>query len=767
MSRIKSLIQLIGSCEKPEFDSVVKSFLKEVYNYSRVVVTDGKDDTGIDLKTFDAANSKNQYQMTTQKSQTIQEAKRLEVKIFEDIAKAQFNAKEYGWSSNLYYFYSYPMTNKKNREYTRKALNDYGVHLTIIDANQIAQEAEDFLELQKVIYGTSGLQSFALKQSLFDSKEENLMFDLISFGKTAEVKLQIVEAYILQILFSEKNMSKFDIISKCKTKFNSKDNLQFYDKLLARLCTSKKIERDKNLQTYRLSTDEDKNITNLLRQSAVDETEFLKSIHNILVKYNQEHKTEEYLNKLKDIYINNFNSNITIDLSADLFDVSKISRDFTFFIEQNIENKSKIKEMAIALFKECNNNQFLQKTCASKVFSVKTNIDKLEDYVSAKKKVFIDTNIALYLLCYFFKPKNSYDTYYYKTASTFYEFCQKNSNKLFIPERYVWEMQSHIAEAINLIPFTCLPNFSNLGKSRNVLYNFYLFLYEEKIYTDSYTSFLSEFNFKENDHRKTQNQLIEEYLNNLNIEVYKFEYEYSVDDSRELIQKQLLQDHKIKTGFGLSNDAIMLEFLGDNNIDVHPIEPLFVTWDKTFSKVQKEFFRRNPKAQRFHIITPSKFIDHYSLLNFSIGSDMFTSELLALLSDEIINTTHTLLDSLTYILNPSDEVGLAYSKKLSEIRDDEIYSSKETETATNDLDGDAVIDDLFFTIISYYKDSGRIGLLKKLFSIKELIPEVIQIIIDSVEHLKSTHENIDINSIINPFEVIMERIVLIEKEKYN
>ena len=50
MSRTKSLIHILGACEKPEFDKVVKTYLKEVYNYTRIVLTDGINDTGLDIK---------------------------------------------------------------------------------------------------------------------------------------------------------------------------------------------------------------------------------------------------------------------------------------------------------------------------------------------------------------------------------------------------------------------------------------------------------------------------------------------------------------------------------------------------------------------------------------------------------------------------------------------------------------------------------------------------------------------------------------------
>ena len=200
MSRVKQLIQIINACEKNEFDIIVKSYLKNVYGYERVVVTDGKDDTGIDIKVFDIGSEKNQYQMTIQKSENTQQKSQLKTKIFEDVAKAKINAEEYGYSNRLYFFYSYEMTNKTQREYKREALTQHNIDLEIIDANQIAEEAEDFLALQQTIYKISGFEEFKIKTSQYDSDNKNLIYDLISFGKASDIKLELVEAYIIQCL---------------------------------------------------------------------------------------------------------------------------------------------------------------------------------------------------------------------------------------------------------------------------------------------------------------------------------------------------------------------------------------------------------------------------------------------------------------------------------------------------------------------------------------------------------------------------------------
>ena len=89
MSRKKLLVKLIDSSEKNEFDKIVKTYLKEVYGFERIVVTDGKDDLGIDIRVFDYGQSKIQYQLTIQKNNTSQKKNKLNNKLFEDVKKGK------------------------------------------------------------------------------------------------------------------------------------------------------------------------------------------------------------------------------------------------------------------------------------------------------------------------------------------------------------------------------------------------------------------------------------------------------------------------------------------------------------------------------------------------------------------------------------------------------------------------------------------------------------------------------------------------------
>jgi len=736
MSTKKYIINTIEACEKHEFDKIVKTYLQQVYGFARIAFTDGINDTGIDVKIFDIEGVKNQYQLTVQKSESQQERKAFEDKLFEDVEKAKVNHQKFGFSNVLHFFHSYTFTNKVIREYEAKALAKFGISLTIIEANRIAEEAEAYLELLNAIVVTNNLSEILDTDKVFPSSEKNLVFDLLSFGRASDFRLQIIEAYVLRQFHIKGKLKKEDVIEICKEKFKSQENNAFYEKLIARLQSEKRIRSTEDKSGYILTDPEAKRISGLIGQNEVEETAFLKALQEILVKANQEKFIEDYAIELKKIYVSNFNADISEMLSTTSKDLATISREFLTFLKSKGLKDEDATNLAKSLFDACKENNFIQKFSAAKVFSETTNISNIERYIHTQKKVFVDTQLVLYSLCYFYNPKSSYSNYFFTTTKALLEFTKNNSIRLHVPSNYLWEAQNHLREALNLIPFTSLPNFEKLGKSRNVFYNF--FLHERAQLGNnilSYTDFFEKFGFGVYDKYLVHNAIIESYIGNLGLQMENVEGKhYDIEDTKKIILNQLNEDGKFKSKFGLNNDAIILEYLADSDVDIHPLQPLLLSWDKILFKSQKEYFRKNPTSSRWFLLTPGRFIDQYSLLQFSIDSDTVTNEILAFLSNDLIQSTHSLLDSITHILNPSDQVGLEYTNILSEIRDNEIHRLKEnTLTLPNDIEGEAVIDDVMYNLTSHYReDQEKFDLFKELFTNKDLVLDVTKIIKDAI-----------------------------------
>lgn len=729
MSRVKSLVQMLQACEKYDFDKVVKSYLKEIYNFDRVVITDGKNDTGIDIKVFDIGTQKIQYQMTVQKSDNASRAAQLKIKIFEDVAKAKDNADNYGWSENLYFFYSHELTNKVMRDYKNEALRSYNIHLEIIDANQIAEESESYLNLQKTIYDTSGLNEFKEKQSLAESKEESLIYDMISFGSSADVKLSIVETFIFTILYASTPLSQAEIVHQCMDKFKSKENPHFYDKLIQKLYSTKHdLSYDKVTRKYSLSKEKEKRIELSIEQIKLDEQLFLTQISEVLKVYESEADLAEYVKLLRQFYIDNFSKRI----KDSEYNTTLEANELKSFAEKKV-GIANAKSLMMGLFEVCDNNSYLQQICASDIYSSKINIDHLQRHAKQSKFVFVDTTIALYLLCRFSENAKSYNSYYYNLSSHLFDFCQRTNVKLNITNRYLWEVGNHIKEAFNLIPFTNLPNFNLLGSSKNVFYNFYLYLKDSHGETMSFSEYMNYFNFSAFDNQQN-NKYIELYLSEMGIGVIDIPKTYNIDNSIKIIGGHLSEKSKFKSKFALDNDAIMLEYLGDKDVDVHPIDPVFITWDRTLFAVLNEFFKKNPNAQRWMQFTPSQFIDKYSLLSFSVNETTITKEMLAILSGDIVNQTHSLLDSLALILNPNNEVGLEYTNRFIKMKDEKIFTTTKKSDEPQEDGVINILDQIIYKITSYYRDEPEKNIgLKILLSEKSDIDKIMRLISDAYD----------------------------------
>lgn len=739
MSLTKQLTILLDSLEKKEFDKIVKIYLKKEYGFESIVFTDGKNDTGIDIKVFDFKESKVQYQLTTQKSSTNAEKSNFQSKLIDDLKKAQLNSLEYGFKDVLKFFYSKTLTNEKIREYEKLAFKEYGISLEIIEANRLAQEAENILEIQAELYKISELDKFNSDNSQF---ENTLFYDLLSFGRPTEFKTQIIESFVLQLFFSSEKLNKEEVKISCEEKFQVEENDVFYERLLSRFLTEKKIYKDKSDQTYSLTPVHKKFLKEKNDQFELDKAIFLKKINEILKPYNQEEFIDEYILQLKELYIENFNIDLADVLSNDTdFHISSIFKPFIRFIESKLTNKTQAKDIAIELLKYCLSNKFIQKLAATKVYSSKIDNGRLQNYINKRKKIFVDTSVGLFGLCYFYRPKTNYDNYFYKASKALIEYSRKENIQLYISERYLWEIQNHVRDAFRLLPFSEIENFSVLGSSRNVFYNFYNFLIKsgEIDSEKKFSEFLNEFQFSEGGSIDSFNSVLEYSLSNVNI--YKQEIgEYKIEEANRLFEEAMAKYFKVKTNFARNCDSIMLEFLADKNVDVHPIEPVFLTWDRTFFETHLRYVKKFPNSQNWLILTPNKIVDIYALLKFSINSETVTENLLALISDDIIPNTHSLVDTLVFILNPNDEVGLEYTSRLAKIRDQEINQIHNAEfIPPENFEGQAAIDNIFFNLTNHFKENlNKLDDFKSLFTKKELIDNVITLLVDAIAEFYKT-----------------------------
>lgn len=616
--------------------------------------------------------------------------------------------------------------------------------MTFIEAKVIAEDAENSSDLKRAIFDINDLENIIKESKIFPNSDKNLIMDLVSFGSASDFKLHIIEAYILELIYNEKIINKDKIVEKCEMNFKSGDNLIFYEKLLNRLLSSKKVLLNK--KDYTLEESELKRIYGLKENFILKENEFLTEIEEILGLFNQTSFKEEYIEYLRTIYTDNFHSELfAFEKEIEEENISTIATAFLKFATEKLSNVEEATKLVLKLLNYCKSNKFIQKYSASIIFSKHTSLSDCQNYLDHKKKIFIDTQIAIHALCYFYNSQIEFENYYYNTTRSLIEFSKKNNVKLYLTDKYLSETQSHIKEALNLIPFTRLESFKSLGRSRNVLYNFYLRINEDEN-NFSFEEFMNKFKFKADDGYKTHLQYVETYLNELNIEKETISKNYDLEQSKKFIWNYLSISKKFKPIHATENDASMMEFLGDNDINIHQLTPVFITWDNTFFNIKKEYFLKNPKAQKWHLFRPGKFIDLFSLVQFSVESETLTNTIIAHISDEIIDSAHALIDSITTILNPNNEVGIEYTNKLADIKNNEIHKIQDKEIIPPDeIENETVIDDVLYKLIKYYNDKNKLDELKLLFQEKKYVTKVISLISDSCKEFyktKKMNENI-------------------------
>lgn len=741
MSKKKIFRTIIEGCTKPEFDKVVKCYLKEVEDCEKIVNTDGKDDSGLDIRVLDQFGDKIQYQLTIQKSS-------FEKKLKEDLVKAQENVVNFKYTNKLFFFYSQFLSNKRLLAYSRDAFKTYKIDLELLDSNHLAEVAEDFIELQKLLYSIAELDQFTLDHELSKDKNLNMLYDLVSLGQPSKMKIRLIEAFVLHKIYNEPKIELEALFQSCINHFKKDFDSTFLNNQINRLKGEKRIEIHEdtaNIKTACLTGKEKTRIEKSKFSFVVEEKSLVKAVFRILKPYNLENESSLFVKEMKTLLEANYNLDLQ-EYSGQNSEneISHLSRDFFSFLEKRFKNKSDLYSIANQLFQICKENDFLQRICATNVFLAKINPAKLTNYLSKKRPVLIDTQISIYALCYYYNKKSSFSHYFFKATRDFLDYCRKKGLKLEIPSQYIWETKDHLREALNLIPFTKLPFFDKLGKSNNVFLNFYLTLHEENFFEGemSYEDFLADLEFTTGNNSELTERLIY-YLNELGITVREFSKRYDLMEAQRLFDIALFEQKKNKTSFALKNDSIVLSYLADNDVDIHPIEPVFITWDSSFFNVRKKLYEKHPLAQRWYMFTPAKFIDHYSTLQFDIGIKVISREIISILEASFMQETHALIDSINIILNPENEIGFKYSKKLAEIRDKQVFSrEQELELWENQDNPKVIIDDIIFNLNSYFlsKDAQLAEGYKNIFTKTEYYQDMIDAFVKEIEHYKENHK---------------------------
>lgn len=676
----QNYIKWISDFTKVQFDELVECYIRNVWKIEDLVITDGTNDGGNDIRIFvDNRKLKIQIQVTVQETA-------LDTKISKELNNAAENVKKYGYQNKLIFFYSQSISEDKANLFELQAKNQFDIELTLVDVKKMAFTSKFIPELIEVIHKQYGLELKEENKILND--EDRMLYDFVSFNSSSnEIKKELIKSYIIHKIYECRKIKREDLLNGCINHFKSKDST-FFSREIETLKREGKITDAKDTP-IQLTETEEKRIDTLKEQFNFLEQKLLVDITDQLSKFKvSADLTLQVVEKLRELFEANFNidKQEILDKAYTLNEDENIESFTKFFkyLKRISGSSEKAKLLSKRLITVCKENDILQQLSAGKLFTSFQDPDVIKNYSNQKDRlIFIDTQIVLYLLCVSYKTCD-YPNPYYQSVKECLELKDRHQDlnyNFYFP--YLYEVGYHLKEALLLIPYDKLGFVHELGGSNNVFLTFYEYLQKNNLLEpeiETFADFVDDaFELSETDafnvnFFKITDGLLRERLEQIDILIDDGDYDR---ENFEIAKKVIIDCLVIKDRYRpeqtINNDAKMLTILFDKETSTN--EPIFISWDSNFFASRKEYHKRYSHARLWHWFTPNQFVNHISLLKLEINSSSITREILSILDESfsLYKRAQNLLDTASKLINITNETGLKYVKKIKEFRKEYIY----------------------------------------------------------------------------------------------
>ena len=511
------------------------------------------------------------------------------------------------------------------------------------------------------------------------SDEENLkqklLFDFFNYGDAStELKKQIVNAYIENYLYQHPNSSISTLVTDSTGFFKNAFSNDFFERQIGKL-RSKGLIVPQASEPISLSDDFKDKITQIHKDYTENQRNFYVLFDEILIRYDIVNERTNLLGQLSTFFENNFNIDLVEAYCLDNNDIENLYSDILDYLKSIVGE-----DKYIDLFKEilacCENNDFLLRESASKVFCSFSNPDKFDNYLRQQSmNVYLDTQIVLYALCDTGLRNDGYTDVRMKVVKKLIEYARSNPKiKLYFSSHYFREVINQIKIALGLIPFVDDTSLHDVNISSNVFYKYYIYLRENSLLEDDVESFadfledtyeLSEADLIDNDFEGIARECLSRFMEqDLGISV-KTIPTYETLNAESLLQEVIQKNDLPQKNFGIcKNDAIMISYLSDER-EHHGNEPYFITLDRTFTPYRiayKEKYSRS-EVLSWHLFSPGKFLNHVDLMNFKIEPQSFTDDMKSVIDDlGFVSKTRTIYESMVRLADVKG-IGLEQRRK--------------------------------------------------------------------------------------------------------
>lgn len=680
MNKLEEYKNLIKSLGEDNFKELVRIYLQSFYQTEEVNLVDGPWDGGNDACIYKSGQQiKRNIQITVQ-DQYISKLKL-------DLKKSSDNAEKFAYQRELHFFISHPISKSKQDELALMAELDFNISLRIFDANKIADDISRFTSV-----GDYLVKIFAShltpKSSFKIDKRKKIIFDYIATGgNVAEIKSNFIDSYIQMYLFDNGRSVRSQIVEHVKSQLNIQSDDFIKDRIKHN--TNKQFVTSDQDGFYSLTDEKRADIQKNLELAEATGNNLYYRINECLNQHEiyDEKLSADFLSTIIELYNSHYDSELDETTFSSNTDVRerRIYNELRNKILKATQN-TQCDQIAKELLEISCLSEYLNKISASSLFLKLIKSNALENYISQfAKRLYVDTQILLQIIC--IKYKNvEYDDSLYNAVKYMLEVVSSLKGKIsfYTTNSYIREAANHIWEAYNLRYFLDKDVVKSYGESKNIFYNFYLFLCQECICDfDSFEEYIYDLlnidetlpNSKKNFIFTVENKLYDifELMDFRIVDITKDQY-----DEYELYRREydMCLDglNSYKPDKARENDLLALLHLSDENIQINidtqlVEEPYFVTWDSSFYTV-RQTFKSKYKRSYWYLYTPYKIANRFSTITFKPNSAHITYEMLSLVESNFkaSNDTISFVDTLSSICQPKNKSELESINWLLELR---------------------------------------------------------------------------------------------------
>lgn len=648
---------------------------------------------------------------------------------------------------------------------------EYGITLEITDIDALGDAIEDNQDLKNILVHNS---SKPISESLKLEQKDKILYDLFTTGnKIANLKNSFISSYIQYYLLELGPQSVGDLKDNLKNPLPNLSSRAFTDAISRSIKNGLVEYKDGK---YALTIDAIAQLDEMKAVTAATEERLLKQFEECLDEYGIKDLSHNILETIIELYkAQNVCELATLNHqdNSDITERKLVSELFNSLIRKGIEIKlvDTIIQRILAIVSD---SEYLSKVSATTLFTNLFNSDSLDDYLGKQKRVvFIDTQVLLQLLCVDYQDVEYGDSLY-EAGRILYKQLQDSKDyiSLFTTSDYVREVSNHLYEAYNLKRFVNLPYIRDFGPSKNIFYNFYLYLdesedmgyscfddyIEELLNTDEqlpsgYSHFVS-----------TSDSLVIDILNNIGITIKSIDHPANLSVLRRDYDN-ILGNHP-KSNHARENDVLCMYYLSDqtnfiNNETGLIEEPYLLTWDTTIMPMRKRL-AENYQRTYWYIYPPLKFANRLSIMNLKLNSCNINYDIICM-TETNFKASHETISMLDIISKffKKDEIGTRkLPRMLAQLKNEEKkddYLREYSDKNYNNLPIDVVLNDIH----RYYRKLGiqYIDNISRLFEKDELSDTIVKLLREGCNMVKRS------NHVEDNLYKMFDRLIEEEKEK--